>query len=63
LALKKENSAMVSRVIRDAQEDGVIKPVDPESESRKSARYWPTWAQFYLTGRMPLIVCWKLNLA
>lgn len=42
--IEKENSAMVSRVIRDALEDGVIKPVDPESESRKLARYWPTWA-------------------
>jgi predicted HTH transcriptional regulator len=42
--IEKENSAMVSRVIRDALEDGAIKPVDPESESRKLARYWPTWA-------------------
>jgi ATP-dependent DNA helicase RecG len=37
--IEKENSAMVSRVIRYAQEDGVIKPVDPESESRKLAFY------------------------
>ena len=27
--IEKENSAMVSRVIRDTQEEGVIKPVDP----------------------------------
>ena len=42
--IEKENSSMVSRVIRDAMEDGAIKPVDPESESRKLARYWPIWA-------------------
>lgn len=43
-AIEKENSSMVSRVIKDALEDGAIKPVDPESESRKLARYWPVWA-------------------
>jgi ATP-dependent DNA helicase RecG len=42
--IEKENSAMVSRVIRDAIEDGAIKPVDPKSDSKKMARYWPTWA-------------------
>jgi hypothetical protein len=42
--IEKENSVMVSRVIREALEDGVIKPVDHESESRKLARYWPKWA-------------------
>lgn len=42
--IEKENSAMVSRVIKDALEDGAIKPADPESESRKMARYWPIWA-------------------
>lgn len=42
--IEKENSAMVSRVIRDALEEEVIKPVDPESESRKLARYWPKLA-------------------
>ena len=42
--IEKENSAMVSRVIRDALEDGAIKPVDPESDSKKMARYWPIWA-------------------
>jgi predicted HTH transcriptional regulator len=39
--IEKENSAMVSRVIKDALEDNVIKPVDPESDSRKHARYQP----------------------
>lgn len=42
--IEKENSAMVSRVIRDAVKDGVIKPIDPESESKKMSRYWPIWA-------------------
>jgi predicted HTH transcriptional regulator len=42
--IEKENSSMVSRVIRDATEDKAIKPVNPENESRKLARYWPIWA-------------------
>jgi len=40
----KENSAMISRLIKDAVEDRAIKPVDPESDSRKYARYQPIWA-------------------
>lgn len=42
--IEKENSAMISRVIKDALEDKTIKPVDPESDSRKHARYQPIWA-------------------
>lgn len=42
--IEKENSAMVSRIIKDSIEDGKIKQADPESESRKMARYWPVWA-------------------
>ncbi len=42
--IEKENSAMISRVIKDALEDHAIKPVDPESDSRKHARYQPFWA-------------------
>ena len=47
--IEKENSAMISRVIRDSIEDGVIKPINPENKSRRMARYWPSWAWFYLT--------------
>lgn len=42
--IDKENSAMVSRVIKDALEDKVIKPANPESGSRKLASYQPIWA-------------------
>ncbi len=42
--IQKENSAMVSRIIKDAVEEKVIKPVEQESESRKHARYVPFWA-------------------
>ena len=42
--IQKENSAMVSRIIKEALEDKAIKFPDPESESRKYARYVPVWA-------------------
>lgn len=42
--IQKENSAMVSRIIKEAIEDKAIKLTDPESESRKYARYVPIWA-------------------
>jgi len=42
--IKKENSATVSRIIKEALEDKAIKFPDPESESRKYARYAPIWA-------------------
>ena len=42
--IEQKNSSMVSRVIRDSLEDKAIKPVDPESDSRRMARYWPFWA-------------------
>lgn len=41
--IQKENSAMVSRFIKEAVEDKAIKLVDPESESRKHTRYVPIW--------------------
>lgn len=43
-AIEKENSAMVSRIIKDAVEEGVVKPVEAESESRRHAKYVPYWA-------------------
>ena len=42
--IAKENSAMVSRIIRDALEEGAIKPVEKGKESRKHAKYVPSWA-------------------
>jgi ATP-dependent DNA helicase RecG len=42
--IKKENIAMVSRIIKDAVEEKRIKPVEKDSESRKHARYAPFWA-------------------
>lgn len=41
--IEPKNSAMASRVIRDALEAKVIKPYDPE-QSKKNARYLPHWA-------------------
>ena len=42
--IEKENSAIISRVIKDAVEDKAIKPVDAENLSRKHTKYWPIWA-------------------
>jgi len=42
--IQKENSATVSRIIKEAVSDKAIKLPDPESESRKFARYVPFWA-------------------
>lgn len=38
-----ENYSMVSRVISDAVDAGVIKPYDPDNKSRKHAKYVPFW--------------------
>lgn len=42
--IQKENSATISRIIKEALEDKVIKLSEPKSESRKYARYIPVWA-------------------
>lgn len=39
-----ENAAMVSRIIKDTFEAGLIKEVDPENTSRKFVKYIPSWA-------------------
>lgn len=39
-----QNSAIASRIIKDALSDGVIKKDDPESKSRKFPSYLPIWA-------------------
>jgi ATP-dependent DNA helicase RecG len=42
--ISEENLAMVSRVISDAVDAGLIKPFDPASKSRKLSQYVPFWA-------------------
>ncbi len=41
--IESQNSATVSRIIRDTLRAGLIKPYDPE-QGRKHARYLPIWA-------------------
>lgn len=41
--ISEKNSAMVSRIIREAVEDGLLKPYDPE-QGKKYAKYLPHWA-------------------
>ncbi len=42
LGIDPKNYSMVSRIIRDALDEGVIKPSDPENKSTKK-KYIPTW--------------------
>ncbi|MFH1958307.1 MAG: ATP-binding protein [bacterium] len=42
--ITKENSAMVSRIIKEASKGEMIKLLDPDNESRKYAKYVPFWA-------------------
>ncbi|MBD1878386.1 ATP-binding protein [Coleofasciculus sp. FACHB-T130] len=39
-----KHTSMVSRIIRQTLEDELIKPYNPENESRKHAKYVPFWA-------------------
>jgi DNA-binding XRE family transcriptional regulator len=39
-----QHASMASRIIAEAVEARMIKPFDPENESRKHARYVPIWA-------------------
>jgi ATP-dependent DNA helicase RecG len=39
-----ENAAMVSRIIKDTADAGLIKEEDPENTSRKYVKYIPVWA-------------------
>jgi predicted HTH transcriptional regulator len=41
--IPERNSATVSRIIREAMEDDLIKPYDP-TQGKKYARYLPFWA-------------------
>ncbi len=40
-----KNKAMATRVIQDTLAAGLIKPYDPDSASRRHAKYVPFWAQ------------------
>lgn len=42
--IEEQNRAQVSRIISDSIDAGMIKPYNPESESRKHASYVPIWA-------------------
>jgi predicted HTH transcriptional regulator len=42
--LNSNQSATVSRIIRDTIEKGLVKSSNPDSESRKYASYIPYWA-------------------
>ena len=42
--IHEHNYAIASRIIRDALDSGQIKEDDPESNSRKFAKYIPFWA-------------------
>ena len=42
--IEEKNSAIASRIIRDALQSNLIKEDDPDSRSRKFARYIPFWA-------------------
>lgn len=44
LALPDEDKAVASRIIGEAMAAGMVKPRDPESQSRKYASYVPFWA-------------------
>ena len=41
--ISEENAAIVSRIIRDALAEKLIKPYDPE-QGKKYAKYIPFWA-------------------
>jgi ATP-dependent DNA helicase RecG len=42
--IDEKNRAQVSRVLSDAVAAGMIRPYQPESESRRHAKYVPSWA-------------------
>ena len=43
-AIKDKNYPMASRIIADTIEAGLLRKADPESKSKKNARYVPFWA-------------------
>jgi ATP-dependent DNA helicase RecG len=43
-AIAPENYSMASRIIAETIEAGFVKRTDPESKSKKHAKYVPYWA-------------------
>ncbi len=44
MKIEDANAAMVSRIIKDTVNSGFIKDFNPESASKKHAKYIPFWA-------------------
>jgi predicted HTH transcriptional regulator len=44
LKVEKSNYPMISRIISDTADTGLIKDYDPDNKSRKFAKYVPFWA-------------------
>jgi len=44
MEIEEENAAMISRIIKDSVNSGFIKGFNPESASKKHAKYVPFWA-------------------
>jgi len=44
LGIEEKNYAIASRVIADTIEQGLVRPRDPASTSKKHASYVPFWA-------------------
>jgi ATP-dependent DNA helicase RecG len=44
LRVEKKNYSVISRIISDTIRDGLVKQSNPESTSKKLARYVPFWA-------------------
>jgi ATP-dependent DNA helicase RecG len=42
--IEEKNYSMVSRIIAEGIKSGLIKDQDPESNSKKHAKYIPFWA-------------------
>jgi ATP-dependent DNA helicase RecG len=44
MGIEEKNYSIVSRIIADTIEKGLIRPYDPDNKSRKHTRYIPIWA-------------------
>jgi predicted HTH transcriptional regulator len=44
MGIEEENASMVSRIIKEAVNSGFIKGFNPDSASKKHAKYIPFWA-------------------
>ncbi|MDR0602783.1 MAG: putative DNA binding domain-containing protein [Bacteroidales bacterium] len=44
MGIEEENAAMISRIIKEAVKSGLIKGFNPDSTSKKHAKYIPFWA-------------------